>query len=148
MPAVYPQDVTPLPILYDSPACSSVSSPSLLACPRLPALCLGGGNSAAPDAESGSGSGSSPEHNNILGRLTSEGQVGIKALNGVVGVRCEGNIYYFHLQYRVTSDLCRVRSVWLSRSRYKAHISGEKQCCWEFGDLLRRSLEHNVLRPV
>jgi len=85
-----------LPILYDSPACNSLAFESLLACPRLPSA-----NCADEPTPDSGGSGISSRANSkyannngelkgVLGRLTEWGQVGVKALSGVVGVKCEG----------------------------------------------------------
>lgn len=76
VPAVYPEDRTPLPVVYHSPACDSVAYDSVLACPKLPGTC--------PDTPArGDESGTSEE-------LTGGGHVGTRALSGVVGVRCDG----------------------------------------------------------
>lgn len=86
VPAIYPDDLRPLPIAYDSPACDSTEYMSLLACPRAPLLCVAKPSDFIPD----SGSAGDGDLMGVLGTLTSGGRVGAGALIGVVGVRCEG----------------------------------------------------------
>lgn len=93
VPAVYP-NVTPfLPVVIDFPACDSTEYASLLDCPRAPVVCPGTSLPQTDLTSSGSGSGSGDEGEpfiSTLGKLTSSGQIGTRALDGVVGVRCEG----------------------------------------------------------
>ncbi len=76
---VYDSDPRTLPVVYDCPACNTISSPSLLSCPRFGAAgfegeVLGG----LPSSVAG------------LGKLL-RSVVGEMALKNIVGVSCEGD---------------------------------------------------------
>lgn len=77
VPAIYPNDRGPLPIVYDSPKCSAIPQ-SLLECPREQPLC--------PDQDDST---THPDLSGVLGRLSDGVEiVGTRAFTGVVGVIC------------------------------------------------------------
>jgi hypothetical protein len=78
--AVHLNELMTLPVVYDFPACNSTAYTSLLACPRAPLPC-------GEDTPARGGAGGN------LGTLTDHGRIGRRALAGVVGVSCQGNLY-------------------------------------------------------
>ena len=93
MPAIYPKDRRPLPIVYDSPVCVSIAG-QLLDCPRVQPPCPG------------QATGSAGDWRGVLGRLSGgAAMVGTRASSGVVGVKClvQGGLDTHATSHTVTS---------------------------------------------
>lgn len=156
VPAVYP-DVTPfLPVAVDFPTCDSTEYASILACPRAPVICPG---TSLPETDLASGSGSSGSGDegeafvSTLGRLTSSGQIGTRALDGVVGVRCEGTalcswcmLLLVDLALDYTESECREFSLRMT-FRERTEAAGNLEICYgnEWNIMCADLLDQNVL---